>query len=409
MKIVVISQMFPCKRHPTSAIFFANLLKELANKVNELIVITPRPYIPKFLTKIKKSWAKWYLDPMKSKLEQIEIIRPYVPSLPGIQYEGINSILMHLSLSYLLRKLIKTRKIDLILGYNMIPEGIAAVRLAKSFKLPAGFWAIGSDVNDFAKYNRLNFYLSIKCVEESNIIFTESKDLENKIRQYSTKPLNVKTFYKGIHISNFQELPPQSDLLKKLGLNEGRRYILFVGRLIYDKGIYELAQTFSVISKKYLDVDLILIGEEIEKEKLARKFEQEGILKRVFFKGIIPYKEVAYYMKVSYLLCLPTWAEGLPNVVMEAMASGLPVIATNVGGIPEILEDEVTGLSVPVKNVEKLTEAVIKMLEDRSLRENCIMNAKKLIYEKFDVKKNVHQLYELLQEVKNNYSQIHPK
>lgn len=404
MRILVISQMFPCKRHPTSAIFFANLMKELALKVSRLIIVTPRVYIPKFLTKINKRWSKWYLDPMITNENGIEIIRPYFLSLRGLSYEGINGILMYFSLFNLLKNMITTRKIELILGYNMIPEGIAAVCLAKSFKLPVGFWAIGSDVNDFAKYNRLNYYLSRKCVEGSNIIFTESKDLENKIRQYSTKPLNVKTFYKGIDVSNFRELPPKSNLLRRLGLNEGRRYILFVGRLVYDKGIYELAQAFSIISKKYPDIDLILIGEEIEKENLVKKFNKEGIFNRVIFKGIVPYNEVAYYMKVSELLVFPTWAEGLPNVVMEAMAVGLPVIASNIDGIPEVLEDGITGLSVPAKDVEKLTEAVIKLSEDKNLRGNCIRHGKELINGKFDVKKNVSILYALLQEVKDNYS-----
>lgn len=403
MKIIVISYMFPCKRHPTSGIFFANLLKELAQKVNEIVVITPRPYIPKFLTKIKKSWTKWYLDPMESKLEGIKIIRPYVMSLLGIQNVGINGILMQLSLFNLIKKLIKDKGIEIILGYNMIPEGIAAVRLAKMFKLPVGFWVIGSDINNFAKYNRINYFLTKKCIEQSNIIITVSKDIEDKIRQISSNSLNVKTFYKGIDLSNFQNLLPKSGLLKELQLNPDKRYMLFIGRLIYDKGIYELAEAFKIIAKRYYDIDLILIGEEIEKEKLVVKFRDYRILNRVIFKGLVPYRDVAKYMGVSNLLVLPTWAEGLPNVVMEAMATGLPVVATDVGGIPEILENEVTGLSVPAKNVEKLTEAIIRMIEDRELRERCIKNAKKLIYENFDVRKNVNKLYEILQEVKDNY------
>lgn len=400
MRILVISQMFPCARHPASAIFFANLMKQLAPKVSELIIVTPRVYVPRFLTKINKKWSKWYLDPMITRENGMEIIRPYFMSFRGQKYEGINGLLMYLSLRNFIKNLVKKRKIELMLGYNMIPEGIATVCLAKDLKLPTGFWAIGSDVNEFAKYNCINYYLSRKCIEESDIIFTESKDLENKIRSFSAKPINVRTFYKGIDVLNFKELPHKSDLLKKLGLSERKRYILFVGRLIYNKGIYEIAQAFSVISKKYPDIDLILIGEEIEKEHLVKKFKQERILNRVIFKGIIPYKEIAYYMKVSDLLCLPSWAEGLPNVVMEAMAVGLPVVASNVGGIPEILENEVTGLSVPAKNDKKLTYAIIRMIEDKELREQCIKNAMRLIYEKFDVRKNVNQLYELLQNVK---------
>ena len=84
MKVLVISYMFPCKRHPISGIFFANLLKELAGKLDELIVVTPRPYIPRFLTRIKKSWNKWYIDPLTTKANNIEIIRPKVIETTGL-------------------------------------------------------------------------------------------------------------------------------------------------------------------------------------------------------------------------------------------------------------------------------------------------------------------------------------
>lgn len=402
MKILVISQMFPCKRHPISAIFFANLMKELATKVEDLIIVTPRVYIPKFLTGIKKRWSKWYIDPMISMENGMEIIRPHVLTLRGTRYEGINGLLMQYSLFMLFKKLIKKRKIDLILAYNMIPEGIASVRLAKIFKLPSVFWVIGDDVNTFANYNTINFYLSKKCIEKSNIVLTNSKYLENKIKEISRKSTHVQTFYKGIDVSNFKNLPPKDILIKKLELNSNKRYMLFVGSLTYRKGIYELVETFNIISKKYSDFNLIFIGEEIEKEKIVAKLENYGILNRVLFTGIIPYSEIASYMRIADLLVLPTWAEGLPNVVMEAMAAGVPVIATDVGGIPEILENGITGLFVPAKNVEKLTEAVIKMIEDDNLREECIRNAKKIIYEKFDVKKNAIQLYNLLKELKAN-------
>ncbi len=231
--------MFPCKRHPTSAIFFANLMKEVAQEVDELIIVTPRMYIPKFLAKLKKRWSKWYIDPMISKENGMEIIRPYVLYLPRVKFEGINGILMQYFLLNLLSNLIKTRNIELILAYNMLPEGIAAVRLAKMFKLPVGFWAIGSDVNDYVNHNRINYYLSKKCTEESQIVFTESKDLANKIRTLCKKPVPVQTFYKGIDLSNFQNFPLKNILMKKLQLNPEKRYLLFVGRLIYEKGVFD--------------------------------------------------------------------------------------------------------------------------------------------------------------------------
>ncbi|MFQ5486691.1 MAG: glycosyltransferase [Desulfobacterales bacterium] len=105
-------------------------------------------------------------------------------------------------------------------------------------------------------------------------------------------------------------------------------------------------------------------------------------------------------MKISDVLIFPSWSEGLPNVVMEAMAAGLPVVASGVGGIPEILENGVNGLLVPPRNVQSLITATGRMLNDKKLSQDCIRNAKRLIRERFDVKKNVDELCTLLQQMR---------
>jgi teichuronic acid biosynthesis glycosyltransferase TuaC len=392
--------MFPCRRHPTSGIFFANLMRELAPRVEELTIVTPRVYIPKFLTKFKKRWAKWHLDPMSSEENNISIIRPYYPCLRGPSTEGINAIMMQLSIFNLCKEIIRKKNIELILGYNMIPEGIAAVNLARANKLPAAIWAIGTDFNGYAVRNRLNYFLVQRCIEKSSMVFTNSKDLEAKVKNVSPGKGNISTFYKGIDLSNFHDLPSKDRILNELGLDPKRKYILFVGRLIYDKGIYELAASFRCISERYSNVDLILVGEGIERDKLMATFSEYGLLDRIILKDVVPYRKVAYFMKIAEMLILPTWSEGLPNVLMEAMAIGLPVVASNVDGIPEILENGFTGLSVPPQNAAKLTEATFAMLENNELREKCVRNARKLIYDRFDVKKNVDNLYSLLRTLK---------
>ncbi len=187
MNILVISHMYPCKRHPTSAIFFANLLNELAPKVNELIVVSPRPYIPKFMVKLKKSLGKWFLDPMSSKENGIEVIRPFVFAMRGANYSGINGILLQYSLLNLIKEQIRKRKINIIIGFNMLPEGIAAARLAKNLKLPVVTWAIGTDINDSAKYNFLNHYLTKKSIENSDLVLSTSRNLESNIKEFNNK------------------------------------------------------------------------------------------------------------------------------------------------------------------------------------------------------------------------------
>lgn len=396
MRLLVISSMFPCKRNPVSAVFFADLMKEFSKITDELIVVTPRVYIPRFLKRIRKSWKKWDLDPMVSRMGKIKIIRPYVPQLRGASHSGINAILMYKFLYGLIRHIARAKKIQMILGHNMLPEGVASVKLAGALKLPGGFWAIGSDVNDFALASRLNYRLSKECIAKSGIIFTTSKALENRVKSIGGENANVHTFYKGINLSEFLNLPGKKLIREKLGLEPEGKYMLFAGRLIREKGIYELADAFAAVQKKYDHFKLIFAGEELEKPELISALEKRKISGNVIFTGIVPHGNLAGYMKASDLLVLPTWAEGLPNVVIEAMACGLPVVTTDVGGIPEILENGVTGLMVPARDTEKLAKAIFRMIEDPDLREECVKNARELVIRNFDVRKNVFRLgYEL--------------
>ena len=399
MRILVISQMYPCKRHPTSAIFFANLIKKLAKKVEKIVVVTPRPYIPKVLTKVKPEWKRWFIDPMVSIEENIHIIRPYVLQLRGIALVGINGLLMYLSLINKCQDIIKKYTIDIVIGVNTLPDGVASVMLAKKFGLPVMTWAIGTDINDFAAKNKLNYVVTRKTIDNSDLVITVSKNLENKVVGISKKSKKVQTFYRGIEITNFYSHKPVRKIFSEISLNPDYKYILFVGRLIFDKGIYELTKAFREISKRYPEYRLILLGEETEKDKLMEHLKNYGILEKVIFRGIVPYNQVADYMKVSEMLLFPSWAEGLPNVVLESMASGLPVVTTDVGGIPEVVVDEVTGLLVPPRDTDALTAAALRMIEDNELRQRCIRNARELVLQRFDVNKNVDTLYEVLKEV----------
>ncbi|MBN1479388.1 glycosyltransferase family 4 protein [candidate division KSB1 bacterium] len=396
MNLLIISEMYPSKRHPTSAIFFANLLKELKKHVGALCVICPRPYIPRLFQSIKPALKKWFIDDMFSVANGIEIYRPFIFKIPFDAFAGLNGLLMYTCLKKRLTKIVYEKKIDIILGYNMLPEGIAAVKLAQHFQRFSGFWAIGSDVNTVARANMVNALLTTRCLNKSHIIFTESTDLKNSLAQLGKKDRDVYTFYKGIHLANFHNLPSRVSLVKKLRLPAEEQFLLFVGRVFKEKGIYELADCFIKLCPIYPDLSLVFVGEEIEKETLIGRFARSSVQHKVHFTGIQPYQHVACYMKISSLLVLPSWAEGLPNVILEAMAVGLPVVATDVGGIPEVLKNNLTGLSVPAKDTDALCHAVRSMLDNKSLRDTCIRNAQKLVEQHFDVQKNTLELHRML-------------
>ena len=121
------------------------------------------------------------------------------------------------------------------------------------------------------------------------------------------------------------------------------RRILFVGRLVPVKGVSVLLGAFGHIASAFPDATLTIVGDGPDRAELQAKAAKLGLDNRVAFTGALSQQQVAARMATSDLFVLPSFAEGLPVVLMEAMASGLPVIATPVAGIPELVEDRVTG------------------------------------------------------------------
>ena len=134
--------------------------------------------------------------------------------------------------------------------------------------------------------------------------------------------------------------------------------ILFVGSLIRLKGVEDLLTAFELISAKYSKSRLIYVGEGAKREELQERAKAVALTNRVVFTGHLPQRELAEWMASAYCLVLPSLTEGLGRVLIEAMAVGLPLIGTTVGGIPELIEPAVNGLLVPPGCPEELAAAL---------------------------------------------------
>ena len=156
------------------------------------------------------------------------------------------------------------------------------------------------------------------------------------------------------------------ELRGKLGVHD-KAVILAVGRLSSEKGPANLLQAAALLDKMsdVPDFRIVIVGDGPEKENVIRLTSRLGIEKRIAMEGY--QTEVRPYYSLGTMLALPSRSEGSPNVVLEAMAAGLPIAATAVGGVPEILEDGVTGLMVPPDNPQALADAMLRILRDKEL------------------------------------------
>jgi len=148
-----------------------------------------------------------------------------------------------------------------------------------------------------------------------------------------------------------------------LGFSKDERLLITIGRLIPLKRIDQIIKIIPQLD----NVKLIVAGDGPEKKPLERLVASLNLRDRVLLTGQVSQEEVPIYLRASDVFVLNSETEGLSHVLLEAMAVGVPIIATGAGGNPEVVEDGVNGLLIPIGDQEKLTEAILRVLQDREL------------------------------------------
>lgn len=189
----------------------------------------------------------------------------------------------------------------------------------------------------------------------------------------------------GIDLKRFNplifNLEDKKKLRAELGISLTTQVLLFVGRLSRDKGIVELIQAFEKLMVDEPDTCLVLLGpSEIDVGALLDNFGR-AIKGRVIMPGFT--SEPERFMAIADMLVLPSYREGFGTVVVEAAAMGIPTIGTNIYGLSDAIVDGKTGLLVPVKDVDKLTEAITYLLKNNVLRCEMGANARRRVEEQF--------------------------
>ncbi len=208
------------------------------------------------------------------------------------------------------------------------------------------------------------------------------------IKNYFLDPKKVFTVYNGIEVERFVNRKSQI---------ANRKTILYLGRLDKDKGLSLLLRAVANFQLPITDYQLHLVGDGPQREELNAEIKQLEIEDRVKLVGQVPYDETPKYYQAADVFVLPSEAlEGLPMAVIEAMAAGLPVVASRIGGIPEAVIDGETGRLVEPGNVEELSQALQKLLTDDDLRLEMGRNAHQVAKEKFSQNKMVEETLKVM-------------
>lgn len=370
MKVLILSHMFPNCRDMGMGIFVLEQTKRLRAAGIETFIVSPTPWAPRKL-QFLSSVRKYASTPATENISGFSVEHPRVPTFPKHHGFALSGLLFWLSCRKLIREHLAHDSIDLIHAHAIMPDGFAAVLLGREFNLPVVCTVHGSDVNVYPRRNRSIASATRWALRRVDKIIAVSESLKASTLELSG-PREVLVANNGADPQVFR---PQSqrDCRVQLGLPMDRKIICFVGFLRAEKAIHVLLNAIARLQTK--DVTLCLVGDGPLHGELVAQAEKLGISQSCIFAGAQPHERVSLWLGASDCLALCSLSEGLPTVLPEAMLCRIPVVATPVGGVPEIVCDGKTGLLVPPERPDKLSRAIDQVLNNKQLCDEMTQNA----------------------------------
>lgn len=339
--ILTISSLFPNKNDPKHGIFVKTRLKHLLEAHQDIsaAVVAPIPWFP-FKNKLFGEYAKYAGVPSSEIIDGITVYHPKFLVLPKVGMY-LTPIFMYWAIRPLIRQLVQKQQIDLIDGHYFYPDGVAINKIAKEFDLPFTCTARGTDINLIPTYPKALKQLK-RVFEGSSHMMAVCKALKDEMISLGVPDDRVTVLRNGVDLNLFKySTNTQQSALKK-SKNITGKLILSVGWLIERKGHHLVIEAL----RKLSNTQLVIAGDGPELDNLMRTANQCGVSDRVTFIGAVSQDILNSWMMAADALVLASSREGWANVLLEAMASGTPVVATDVWGTPEVVQPESCGVLV---------------------------------------------------------------
>jgi glycosyltransferase involved in cell wall biosynthesis len=351
MRVLVITKIFPNALEPLSSPFNRQQFAALG-RLCEVEVLATIPWFP-----LARAFARWSAAgrlaevPSHDRIDGLTVSHPRTLFVPRYGH-AISAALYAASL---LPEILKRRgQVDVVLGSWAYPDGAAAVVLAELLKVPCVVKLHGSDINVVAKLPgpRKNLQWALPRARR---VVAVSRALGEEVIALGVPRERVAIVQNGVDAAIFHPRE-RAEARAQLGLPDGK-WVVYVGRLERTKGVIDLLDAIS----RTPNLQLALVGDGAARAEVDAAAAKIGA--RVKVLGARPLDEVPLWMAAADVVTLPSWNEGTPNVILEALACGRPVVATRVGGIPDLIDQSLLGELVPAHDAAALADSLQRVAD----------------------------------------------
>ncbi|MDH4229026.1 MAG: glycosyltransferase [Nitrospirota bacterium] len=374
--VCLLSSSYPSPQAPTRGAFVEDIAKGVYSRW-PVSVVAPRIYPQDPVAEVRNSLA----------------IKRFSFGSRGVLLKEYGHTPLWLMLRYMLSGVLSCLRVSrghqLIFAHWVVPAGVIGAVVSWLTGKPLAVYAHGSDINVYADKSALYRLLTRLVLGRARHVFAVSREIHERLEhRWSVPPERLSLIPCGIDTRMFFPAESQSELVSP-------PRFLFVGDLVPAKGVPELVDAALELWREGMVFRLDVVGDGPLRQEFTARLAEMGADKIITFHGPLPRTEVARLMRRNHCLVLPSHNEGTPLCVMEALSSGIPVLASRVGGIPDLVRDGVDGLLVPPRDVSALSAALHRLASEEGLMKS-MGDAARTTGERFSLERRRDQVCQAL-------------
>jgi len=378
--ILVFSSLFPSRGQPNAGVFIRERMFRVGQRL-PITVVAPQPWFP--LQALLRHWKPHFRPgaPSYENQQGVDVYHPRFFCVPALA-KHLDGLFMALGTYFLVRRLTREKRLRLIDAHFAYPDGYAATLLGRWLKLPVTITLRGTEVplSRYPAHRRL----MLTALRRASAVIAVADSLRQHVDALGFPIERVLVIGNGVDAEKFHPVD-RLQARRQLAINADARTIISVGGLVERKGYHRVIEILPALREQFPDLIYLIVGgasaEGDWREHLEQQVRDLGLEDAVRFLGTLPQEELLAPLSAADLFVLPTKNEGWANVFLEAMACGLPVVTTDVGGNREVVCNEDIGIVIPFGSRQELLKAVAEGLRRNWDRDTILRYARENIWD----------------------------
>ncbi|HBV86856.1 MAG TPA: glycosyltransferase family 4 protein [Desulfosporosinus sp.] len=407
MRVLMLSHMYPNAVSPLGGIFVRQQAQALVRLGLEVRVVAPVPWVPGFMAGRGK-WGGYPAVPSQEEPDGFPVYHPRVLEFPRSLFFEYYPETYARGIDRVFTEQI-SRGVDLIHAHVAHPDGAAALKFGRKYKIPVVVTIHGQDFAYTLNRSRTCAESVRATLKDASGVILVSQKLKTQygLESWADQLEKYRVIYNGVNLEDIEQkgpyLEPKHLLVQgthlKQGLNEAHRRLLTVGFLRPDKGHALVLKALPALISEFPDLEYRIVGDGSERGKLEALTKELGLEGHVVFLGSLPHPDAMKEMAQCEVFILPSWNEAFGVVYLEAMAHSKPIIGSLGEGISEILTQMEVGKAVPPKDVMAITESIRELLMNPDQGKAMGMRGKDLVRGQFTWEYNARETLKLYEEI----------